>query len=413
MLPLPNATTLVSTGLYSPSGVAVDGAGNVYIADYWRQRDQGMVAASNTVTTLVSSGLYSPYGVAVDGLGNVYIADTYNNAIKEWLAASNTVITLVSSGLSGPYGVAVDGAGNVYIADTYNNAIKEWLAASNTVTTLVSSGLILALWRGGGRRGQCLHRRHGNNAIKEWMAASNTVTTLVSSGLYGPTGVAVDGAGNVYIADNWNNAIKEWVAASNTVTTLVSSGLSSSLWCGGGWRWQCLYRRHWQQRDQRTAPRLRGHHTQNGTSIRRQRYIAHWCCPPQANLTGPFAPVSDSPWLTITGVTNGVVSFAFTANPSATNRTANLTVLGMVVPVTQRAAPVLTDVAMLNNGAFQFGFSNNQSASYTVWTTTNLSLPLTNWTLLGPPESNGSGQYQFTDPAATNDVQRFYRVTSP
>ena len=63
--------------------------------------------------------------MAVDGAGNVYIADTSNNAIKEWNAATNTVTTLVSSGLSYPSGVAVDGAGNVYIADTYNSAIKE------------------------------------------------------------------------------------------------------------------------------------------------------------------------------------------------------------------------------------------------------------------------------------------------
>ncbi len=135
--------------------------------------------------------------------------------------------------------------------------------------------------------------------------------------------------------------------------------------------------------------------------------------PATANLTGPFAPVSDSPWLTITGITNGVVSLAFTANPSATNRTANITLMGMAVPVTQSAAPILTGIALLNDGTFQFGFTNVQSASYTVWTTTNLSLPLTNWTMLGPPANLGSGIYQFTDPSATNDVQRFYRVSSP
>ena len=75
-------------------------------------------AANSTVTTLVSSGLYYPIGVAVDGAGNVYIADTFNNAIKEWTAANSNVTTLVSSGLAHPCGVAVDGAGNVYIADT-------------------------------------------------------------------------------------------------------------------------------------------------------------------------------------------------------------------------------------------------------------------------------------------------------
>ena len=68
-------------------------------------------------------------GVAVDGAGNVYIADTSHNAIKEWNATTQQVTTLVSSGLSGPFGVAVDGAGNVYIADTDNNAIKELLNA--------------------------------------------------------------------------------------------------------------------------------------------------------------------------------------------------------------------------------------------------------------------------------------------
>ncbi len=135
--------------------------------------------------------------------------------------------------------------------------------------------------------------------------------------------------------------------------------------------------------------------------------------PATANLTGPFTPTSDSPWLTITGVTNGVVSFAFTANPSATNRTANLTILGMTVAVTQSAAPLLTGVSIFNNGSFQFGFSNNPGASFTVWTATNLMLPLANWTPLGAPAIIGSGQYQFTDPSATNDVQRFYRVTSP
>ena len=79
----------------------------------------------DTVTTLVGSGLSDPRGVAVDGAGNVYVADTYNNATKKWAAADGTTTTLVGPGLYDPFGVAVDGAGNVYIADTFNNAIKE------------------------------------------------------------------------------------------------------------------------------------------------------------------------------------------------------------------------------------------------------------------------------------------------
>jgi len=265
--------------------------------------------------------------------------------------------------------MAVDAAGNVFIGDTGHFAIKEWLAASNTVITLVPSGSH-ATGVAVDNSGNVYFTDFAVNTIKEWVAASNIVTTLVSSGLDGPSSVAVDGYGNVFIADTFSNAIKELPRAfvDTTAKTEPASSGSDSL------------------------PVV---------------------LPATASLTGPFLPASDSPWLTITGVTNGVVSFAFTANSSATNRTANITVLGMTVAVTQSAAPLLTGFTMLNNGAFQFGFSNNQGASFTVWTTTNLSLPLTNWTMLGPLADNGSGQYQFTDPAATNDVQRFYRVSSP
>jgi len=82
-----------------------------------------------------------PGGVAVDGAGNLYIADTYNNAIKELPAGSSTVAPLVGSGSSDPAGVAVDRSGNVYISDTGNNAVREWLVASNSAITLVASGL--------------------------------------------------------------------------------------------------------------------------------------------------------------------------------------------------------------------------------------------------------------------------------
>jgi streptogramin lyase len=403
-------TTLVSSGLSGPHGVAVDGLGNVYIADSGHNAIKEWVAASNTVITLASSGLASPWGVAVDGGGNVYIADTLNNAIKKWLASSNTVTTPVSSGLAHPYGVAVDGSGNVYIADTANKAIKEWVAASNTVITLVSSGLYNPFGVAVDGSGN-VYIDDTADAIKERVAASDTIIALVSPVLFGSYSLAVDGAGNVYMASS-DNTIKEWLAASNTVITLVSSGLFNPIGVavdGAGNTYIGDYGRNAIQE----LPRAFVDTTAKTEPASGGSDSLPVVVPVTASLTGPFAPVSDSPWLTITGVTNGVVSFAFTANPLATNRTTNITVLGMTVAVTQSAAPLLTGVAMLNNGAFQFGFSNNQSVSYTVWTTTNLSLPLTNWTLLGPPANNGSGQYQFTDPTATNNVQRFYRVSSP
>ena len=410
-----NVSTLVSSGLSNSSSVAVDGAGNVYIADSGNNVVKELIVASNTVATIVSSGLSTPNGVAVDGAGNVYFADSGHNAIKEWIATSNTVTSLVSSGLSNPHGVAVDGAGNVYFADFNpllgNGAIKEWIATSNTVTTLVSSGLSPPFGVAVDAAGNVYIADTQNNAIKKWTAVSKTVTTLVPTGLSNPHGVVVDGAGNVYIADTSHNAIKEWIAASNTVTTLVSSGLSGPFGVavdGVG----NVYIADTIHSVIKELPRAFVDSTPKFETVTAVSDALPVVVPATANLTGPFVPVSDSTWLTITGVINGVVSFALPA--TATNRTAHINLLGRSIPVTQPAVtpPVLTGFTILNNGAFQFGFTNNQGASFTVWTTTNLLLPLTNWTVLGTLPNDGSGQYQFTDLPATNG-QQFYRVSSP
>ena len=168
------------------------------------------------LTTVLSSGLNGPTGVAIDSSGNIYIADAGNNAVKEWNATSQQVTTLVSSGLNNPYGVAVDGSGNVYIADVGNNAVKEWNASTQQVTTLVSSGLSSPVAVAVDATGNVYIVDDGNNAIKEFNASTQQVTTLLSTGLFNPKGVAVDVAGNVYISDSNNLAIKEWNASTRT-----------------------------------------------------------------------------------------------------------------------------------------------------------------------------------------------------
>ncbi len=217
--------TLASASLANPASVALDSAGNVYLADPTNNTIQKWNATTHQLTVLVSSGLSSPFGVAVDSAGNVYIADTGHNAIKEWRVSTQTVTTLVSSGLSGPEGVDVDAAGNVYIADTGHSAIKEWRVSNRTVTTLASSGLNRPDGVAVDGAGNVYIADTGNNAIEKWNATSG-LTTLVS-GLNGPTGVAVDGFGNVYIADNGNGVIVEWNASAQQATTLIYSGLKS------------------------------------------------------------------------------------------------------------------------------------------------------------------------------------------
>ena len=110
------------------------------------------------------------------------------------------------------------------------------------------------------------------------------------------------------------------------------------------------------------------------------------------------------------GAFAGVSLPALPAGLSWTNRLAadgSIGVVGQVVP------PQLLNPLVLGNGSFQFGFSNSAGASFTVLTTTNVALPLSNWTALGPPTELSPGQYQFTDLQNTNDAQRFYRVRSP
>jgi hypothetical protein len=75
--------------------------------------------------------------------------------------------------------------------------------------------------------------------------------------------------------------------------------------------------------------------------------------------------------------------------------------------------PRLTGMTWLSNGAFQFGFTNLSGVTFTALGTTNLTVPLSNWTVLGPVTEIVPGQFQFTDRAATNFPYRFYQIRSP
>jgi sugar lactone lactonase YvrE len=325
-------TTLVASGLSSPNGVAVDGPGNLYIADGSNNAVKEWSVSTQQVSTLVSSGLNAPTGVAVDAHGNVYIADSKNNAVKQWSVATGQVTSLVSTGLSSPIGVAVDSQGNVYFSDAGHNAIKEWVAATKAVNSLVSTGLNIPLGVAVDIEGNVYFADSKNNAIKEWSPVGKTVSTLVNSGLNTPDGVAVDGDGNVYIADTNDYAIKEWSPVTHVVTTLVSSGLKAPGGVAVGQGNVYIADTGDNAIKKYTAVYLSmGATSRNEGAAAATDSISFQVLPASTPLTA----TSNQSWLTITGTGGGAIGFSFQANTSVTSRTAKITVLGQAVTVTQ------------------------------------------------------------------------------
>ena len=269
----------VEAELYNPLGVAVDGTGNLYIADTGNHRIR-KVDAAGTITTIAGTGelgfggdggpaveaeLYNPLGVAVDGVGNVFIADWGNHRIRK--VDSSGVITTIAgtgergfggdegpateAGLRNPLGVAVDGTGNLYIADTGNHRIRK-VDSSGVITTIAGTGERGFGGDGGpaveaGLRnpydvtvdgaGNLYIADTGNHRIRK-VDSTGTITTIAGTGERGfsgdegpateaqlapPFGVAVDGTGNLYIADTGNHRIRK-VDSTGTITTIAGTG---------------------------------------------------------------------------------------------------------------------------------------------------------------------------------------------
>ena len=338
-------TALVSSGLNLPRGVAVDGQADVYIADTANNAIKEWTSTKQQ--TLVSTGLNNPKAVAVDRNGNLYIADSGNNAIEEWNSATQSLTKLVP-GLSGPSGVAVDSQGNVYFSDTGNNAVDEWNAVSHQVTQLVKTGLSGPTGVAVDALGNVYFADSGHNAVNEWVAATGQVTALVSSGLLNPTGLAADGQGNVYIADTGNNAVKQWNAASQQVATLVSSGLNGP----AGTAVDSLGNVYIADTNDNALQKFTPAYVAwSATSLLEAAPAGADSLTVQVLPAGtPLTATSDQPWLIISGVAGGVVSFSFQTNTSVSSRIAHIAVLGSQVTVTQSGDIPANLIAFAGNG---------------------------------------------------------------
>jgi len=411
----PTPTILSSGwGLHRPEGLAVDGSGILWIAATGDDEIAEWIPAIDTLGTpgLGYYALNQPSGVALDSAGNIYIADTQNHDVAEMIAANSSVRYLVTVGLAYPTGVAVDRSGDVYIADEGNRTILKWSAANGSVATL-NSGSFSRPWAVAvDVAGNLFIADNGAGSVWEANAATGSQTPLVSSGLNQPSALAVDGCGNVYIADTYNFAIKKWVAANNEVVTLASGvgyPMGVAVDAQGNVYFSDSYNNFIEEQPYVFVdPTSRMESANAGTDVLSS------VLPATANLAGPFTPTSDQSWLIVGPITNGVVSFSFTANNGA-SRTAHITLFGVSIAITQAGGPpILTGATLLSNGVFQFSFTNNSAASsFTVISTTNVSLPRSQWTVIGPPANVAPGLFQFTSAPLTNEPQRFYSVRSP
>ena len=259
-----------------PSGLAVDGKGNLYFVD--RDNSQVLRVSPDGLMTLVAgNGLKGltgdgksatsaslgdsmgrPMGVAVDAAGNVFVTDWGNSRIR--MVTTAGIITTVLANqqilpVSHPSGVAVDTAGNLFIADTDNNRIRK-LTPAGVFTTAAGAQVFGGGFYGDGgpagsaamsgpaavmpdAAGDLYIADTGNNRVRK-VNPAGVITTVAGGGpvnpvspgdggpatnacLWGPVGVAVDPAGNLYIADRLEQRVRK-VTAAGVINTFAGNG---------------------------------------------------------------------------------------------------------------------------------------------------------------------------------------------
>lgn len=215
----------LKTGLQAV-GIAADNSNNLFVADaenrrIWRIDRTGISTIFAGAGARGSGGdggpatdatFYTPYHVAVDGVGNVFIADVLNGSVRQVCAgdgtcAPGTIRTIESDSLSSPIGIALDGLGNVYVAEqTAHRVVKicNNVAGCPDGTTVVVAG----------------------NGSPDFSGDGGSAT---EAALKAPTGIAVDRLGNVFIADTQNHRVREVCTAlpnctPGTIRTIAGTG---------------------------------------------------------------------------------------------------------------------------------------------------------------------------------------------
>jgi trimeric autotransporter adhesin len=277
-----------AASLNFPGGVAVDAAGNVYIADTDNNRIRKVVT-SGTISTVAGNGIQGyagdngpatsasldvPGGITVDAAGDMLIADTYSEHIRKVIPAG-TITTVAGNGayryagdggpatnaaLNHPNDIAVDNSGDVLIADLLNERVRE-VSNNGTIATVAGNGiagfsgdnglatsasLFYPGWLAIDGSGNLYIADEANYRVRK-VNPAGTITTVAGNGVYGysgdngpatsasmsePAGLAVDAGGNLYIADIYNHVVRK-VDTSGTITTIAGNGTEGHSGDGG------------------------------------------------------------------------------------------------------------------------------------------------------------------------------------
>jgi sugar lactone lactonase YvrE len=244
-----------SARLDSPAGVAISGAGDVYIADTGNGAIR-RVTPDGTITTVSGLSLFSPFGVAVDSSGNLFVSDyTAGSVYRKDTAGS---VSTIADGLGGPRGIAVDSDGDVYIAEYSMQRVLR-ITPSGQISTVAGGGT--ADPGDGGQataarlsspagvavdsRGNLYIADRGDERVRK-VSSNGVITTIAGTGqggytgdggagssaqIYDPHGVAVDSQGNVYIALEMNGSIR--MVNSAGIIYTIAGGWSHDLGDGG------------------------------------------------------------------------------------------------------------------------------------------------------------------------------------
>ena len=289
-----NALPANQARLSSPSAITMDAAGNLYIADRYNNMVRKVTASSGLMTTIAGSGSYNyngdgipaatagmnyTTGVAVDAAGNVYVADQYGCRVRKVNASTGLITTVAGTGVSGstgdggaatnaqlktPTGIALDAVGNLYISDNSGNKIRKVNATTGIITTVAGTGTSGNTGDGGAATSALLNSPAGifadasnniyvadmgNHRVRKINGTTGIITNVAGTGATGntgdgsaatsallnsPYGVALDANANVYIADLYDQRVRKVTAATGIITTIAGTAATSGSTGDGG-----------------------------------------------------------------------------------------------------------------------------------------------------------------------------------